>query len=269
MVEYSIQKLEGLAAHIDHLLDTSAAEIYAANRRQNAPKVARAIQGLHGEDQPIIVFRSGDSDLDALFYDLINPKKITGTVKRAGRTYECNLIWGDICRNGLGPNQYERIAKEARRHTLRELEKQDPSGETSLKYLETKATQPEQRGRARRDWVEFLGLYAHLQRLTRDGSYLQGYEESIGEKIDIESLRAELPNSFTSDRLLSTAERILDYDLQQAERSNDFSDYYIRLDLIDVFDRIGTTEAIDKIRERLADQKEHPVVKQEAERILN
>jgi len=269
MTEHNVQKLEELAAHINNLLDKSAMKIYLANRRQSLPRIAGEIQGLFGEDQPIIVFRSGDSNLDTLFYDLINPENITGKIRRGRREYECNLIWEDICRNGLGVNQYERISQEARRLTLRKLEKEDKTGEKAFSYLENKALDPTQRQRARRDWVGFLSSYAHCERLTRDPAYVQYHEEFMrGEKIDVEAVKSRLPNSATPERLYLAAERIMNHEIEKAAQNEDFSDYYVRLDLIGVFDKVGTSETLQKVRERLNDPKEHGFIKKEAARVL-
>ena len=266
----NIKNLEGLSAYIDGLLDRSAAEIYLINKKQNTPKVARAVQGLFGEDQPTIVFRSGNSDVDALFYQLIDPKNITGKVRRGGREAECNLIWSDICRNGAGPNQYERISMEARRLALEELEKEDETGEKALTYLENKALDSSQRWRARRDWVELLGSYAHRERITRDPSYVQYHEKLMsGETIDVEAVRIELPKSATAERLYLIAEKILKYELKKAAKSKDFSDYEIRLDLVGVFDTMGTPNALQDIKERLYDPKEDDIVKAEAAEVLS
>ncbi|MCK4589732.1 MAG: hypothetical protein KAT77_04755 [Nanoarchaeota archaeon] len=269
MVEYNIQKLEKLSARIDNLLDKSAMQIYRANKRRNKPKVIREMEGLFGEDQVTIDCRSGDSEIDDLLSHIIDPKNITGTINRGGKKYEANLIWSDILRNGLGPNQYERIAGEARRLALRQLEKEDGTGEKALSYLESKAMDPTQRLRARRDWVGFLNSYAHAERLVRDLDYVECQELLRMESIDVKAVRNKLPSSVTTYRIYCSAEKILDYEVKKAIKSGDFSDYQVRLDLINVFETIGVPEVLKKIRERAHDEREHPTVRKEAKRILS
>jgi len=269
MVEYNFDTLERLAAHIHNLMETDGDRIYDENRRRNAPRVAAAFQGHGGEDIPAVVFQSGDSGVDELFYHLIDPKTILGTVRRGGREYRCNFIFEDICRNGLGPNQYERIAKEARSHILEVLQQQDHSGEEALTYLETHALDSHQRQRARRNWVDALQSYAHQERLTRDPAYV-AYRERFtrGESIDVEGIRQQLPSSVNPDRLLSIAVRIMDRELTTAEVSGDFEDYFVRLDVLAVLDTIGTPEAKQKIQERQDDPKEADYIIEKASRLL-
>jgi hypothetical protein len=209
MVEYSIKTAEGLAAFIDNLLNEHAIDIYLDNRERNRPKVKAAIQKRFGEDQPTVTFRSGDSDLDDLFYHIINPKNITGKLNRGGRKYGANFIWSDICRNGLGPHQYDRVAKTAREIVLEELEKEDGTGEKALAYLESKATDPTQRWRARVNWVEFLASYAQRERIVRDPAYVRFEEEISGEKIDIDAVKKSLPSFVAFEKISLIARKLM------------------------------------------------------------
>lgn len=110
MTEFSVETVVGLADHIDDLLDRRRLEIYWVNKDRNAPRVAVGISGGTPTD-PVVSLEEGSPDLEEVFQAIIDPNYITGSQRGRG---PMNLQWDDIRRNGLGPNQYERIAQHAR-----------------------------------------------------------------------------------------------------------------------------------------------------------
>jgi len=268
MVEYELGTLEGLASHIDRLLDERGREIYHENRDRHLPVVLDAMQGVFGEDQPEIAFASGDEKVDALFFHLLDPSTITCAINRGGGFKDCNTLLNDICRNGLGPNQYEKIAGYARRLILRELEAADPTGEEALTYLEERATSPVERWKARRDWVGFLNSYATSERITRDSTYVAERERYLrGEKIDVAKIRKSLPSGVTHERLHRIAVEIMTSLTHRVSTPDNVSDYFIRNDVLDVLETICTADAIESIREGLTDPQ--PEVRRKAIEILD
>lgn len=262
MVKYTVNGLERLAAHIDHLLTENATEIYILNRERNTPRVVSAIQGQEVEGLEVD-FSSEDAQIDDLFYHIISPEEITGTIN-PGRANEreCNLIWDDICRNGLGANQYERVAQRARMLILEELDKQDPSGEAAYEYLEEKVLDPNQRWRARRDWISSFKDYAHRDRLTRDPEYVEECKKwNGGQNIDVEAIKEGLPQFANARRMYSIVKIVMNYKLVELAKEGTDHDYCIRLDLVGVLAKIDIPDARKLIEERLKDPNEHNVVK--------
>ncbi|MBR9704747.1 hypothetical protein GOV12_05005 [Candidatus Pacearchaeota archaeon] len=269
MVEIRFETLEKLAGYIDDLLNRDVHAIYLADRSEKLPQVAEDKMGLFKGYKSVVVIDSSDSEVDSLFYEIIDPGNVNGVVRNYGKKHNCNLIWEEICKEGLGIEQCERISREARRLSLLELEKKDGNGLIALKYLETKALDINQRWVARIDWIGFLESYSHRERLLRDPHYVFSCERfNGGEEIDIERVRASLPEKITQRTLYNIAKKVMTLELQDMRNRKIDFDYPLRLDLLVVFNNIGTNAAMQRIRERYCDPKEFRIVQQKAERYL-
>ncbi|MBW3004200.1 hypothetical protein KY337_06605 [Candidatus Woesearchaeota archaeon] len=262
-MEYKVEILEKLAGTIDRLVSGRGGELYFANCDYSLGSILQAVAGVHPADLPApdVGFRTCDLELDALFQHIIDPNNTSGTLITGGREWEANFIYEDIRRNGLGPNQLDRIAKECRVLIVQELEKQDC--DAALLYLGSHVVDESLRLKARRDFVGILRSYSHRERATRDEAYLARME-CFGRKIDVGAIRAGLPEQVTRERLYQIAGSILAHEIEKAEESGDFFDYYIRLDLLPILKDIGTEQAIERLKERRDDEREHEVVRQDA-----